>query len=108
MEIPLILYPGKKLDYSEPVFDTLMELKNSLNIAKYVFVIGYRFRDVHLRELFQNAAHHNQELIIILISPSAYPICKNKLEYLSDNKFSNESHDTTNLRSLNKMHVEID
>ncbi|MGC1134471.1 MAG: SIR2 family protein [Nitrososphaeraceae archaeon] len=93
LEIPLILYPGKKLDYSEPVFDTLMELKNSLNIAKYVFVIGYRFRDVHLRELFQNAAHHNREFVIILISPSAYSICKNKLEYLIDNKFSNESHE---------------
>lgn len=84
LEIPLILYPGKKLGYSEPVFDTLMELKNSLDIVKYVFVIGYRFRDAHLRELFQNAAQHNREFVIILVSPSAYSICKNKLEYLRD------------------------
>lgn len=93
LEMPLILYPGKKLDYSEPVFDTLMELKNSLNTVKYVFVIGYRFRDAHLKELFQNAAYYNQEFVVILVSPSAYSIYKDRLEHLKDNKFRNELSD---------------
>jgi hypothetical protein len=45
--LPLISYPGRKLEYFEPPFDLIVELKNRLNNPnlKYIFVIGYSFRD---------------------------------------------------------------
>jgi hypothetical protein len=45
---PAIVYPGKKLEYSEPIFDTLVELKQQLRIARYIFIIGYSFKDEHI------------------------------------------------------------
>jgi hypothetical protein len=46
-EVPLISYPGRKLEYFEPLFDLLEELRKHLNDPnlKYIFVIGYSFRD---------------------------------------------------------------
>jgi hypothetical protein len=56
-EVPLISYPGRKLEYFEPIFDLVVELKNRLNNfnLKYIFVVGYSFRDDHIRRLFQYA-----------------------------------------------------
>jgi hypothetical protein len=74
IEVPLILYPGKKLEYSEPAFDTLHELKHYLKTDEvlYAFVVGYTFRDDHIRKLFHYAAENNPSFVLILISPSAY------------------------------------
>src|SRR5206468_5039752 len=69
-EVPLISYPGRKLEYFEPLFDLLEELKKRLNNSnlKYIFVIGYSFRDDHIRRLFQYAAEKNHEFILFLRS----------------------------------------
>ena len=72
--IPIILYPGRKLHYIEPVLEILALLKTKLTKAKYCIVIGYSFKDNHLSQLFKYAARVNKELILILISPEAYPI----------------------------------
>jgi hypothetical protein len=45
---PVILYPGKKLEYSEPAIDMLVVLKNQLKCIEYAFVIGYSFKDGHI------------------------------------------------------------
>jgi SIR2-like domain len=87
LEVPLILYPGKKLEYFEPVFDTFMELKSHLSEARYVFVFGYSFRDDHIRKLFQYEARRNIDSIVILVSPSAHTIYEKKLKYFKDEQF---------------------
>jgi hypothetical protein len=86
---PAIVYPGKKLEYSEPIFDTLMELKQHLGTARYVFIIGYSFKDEHLTSLFQYAAKKNRRLIVILITPSAYTIYDKKLKHYKTESNSN-------------------
>lgn len=84
----MILYPGKKLEYSEPVIDTLLELKKQLRSIKYAFVIGYSFKDPHLaRLLFIYAAKKNRKLVLFLVSPSAYQIYSDQLEYYKDERF---------------------
>jgi hypothetical protein len=86
-EVPLILYPGKKLEYSEPVFDLFIELKSQINIVRYVIVVGYSFRDDHIRRLFQYAARLNPHLTILLISPNAHEIYHSKLRIHEDKDF---------------------
>ena len=73
-EVPLISYPGRKLEYFEPLFDLLQELKKHLHDSnlKYIFVIGYSFRDDHIRRLFQYAAEKNCEFILFLATPSMH------------------------------------
>jgi hypothetical protein len=85
--VPLILYPRKKLEYSEPIFDILQEVKNKFKLAKYIFVIGYAFKDIHITRLFQYAAKKNRKAIIFLVSPSAFDIYEKKLRYLEDKEF---------------------
>jgi SIR2-like domain len=85
--VPLILYPGRKLDYSEPVVDTLVELKKQLRRIEYVFLIGYSFKDPHLARLFRYSAKKNRTIILFLISPSAHQIYSDKLEYHEDEQF---------------------
>ena len=70
--IPLILYPGRKLEYIEPTLDMLVELKRKLDDAKYVIVIGYSFKDDHLAKMFRYAAKRNPELHVFLIGPDAH------------------------------------
>ncbi len=68
-EVPLISYPGRKLEYYEPTFDLIVELKNRLNNPnlKYIFVVGYSFRDDHIRRLVQYASERNHEFILFLV-----------------------------------------
>ena len=89
-EVPLISYPGRKLEYFEPLFDLLEELSKRLNDEnlKYIFVIGYSFRDDHIRRLFQYAAEKNHEFILFLISPSAHEIYQNNLKSSKDIDFA--------------------
>ncbi len=57
---------GRKLEYIEPIFDMLGEFKKQLNHARYVFVIGYSFKDDHLAKVFKYAAKRNPKLIVFL------------------------------------------
>jgi hypothetical protein len=85
-EVPLISYPGRKLEYFECTFDLIVELKNRLNNPnlKYIFVVGYSFRDDHIRRLVQYASERNHEFILFLIGPSAHEIYENNLKCYKD------------------------
>lgn len=85
--VPFILYPGKKLEYSESGIDTLVELKKQLRHIRHVFVIGYSFKDEHITRLFQYAAKRNRKLVLFLISPSAYQIYDQELKFYQDERF---------------------
>jgi hypothetical protein len=107
--VPLILYPGKKLSYFEPVIDLLSVLKTKTRAADYCFVIGYSFKDDHLVKLFKYASEINNKLIIFLISPSAYSIYNNDLRDHKDDEiiksfdgrsFTQDSFNTTIATSL--------
>ena len=50
--IPFIVYPGKKLEYYEPIIDILVELKKQLKAVNYIFVVGYSFKDDHISILY--------------------------------------------------------
>jgi hypothetical protein len=78
--VPLILYPGKKFEYIEPMFDMLLEFKRQLDYAKYVFVVGYSFKDDHLSKLFRYAAKRNPHMTIFLITPSSHDIYYHSLK----------------------------
>jgi hypothetical protein len=75
-EVPLISYPGRKLEYFEFSFDLIVELKKRLNNPnlKYIFVVGYSFRDDHIRRLVQYASERNHEFIISYWSVSTSDI----------------------------------
>lgn len=75
----LILYPMRKLEYTVPLMDLLMILKDKLSRVKFAFVIGYSFRDNQIRQIFWNAAKKNKELILILASPSAQKVYEKRL-----------------------------
>jgi SIR2-like domain len=85
--VPLILYPGRKLEYIEPVIYMLGEIKRQLQETNYVFVVGYSFKDPHIAKLFRYAASRNRKLIIFLISPSAYDVYNRNLKYQEDEEF---------------------
>jgi SIR2-like protein len=85
--VPFIVYPGRKLEYSEPVFDILFEFREQLKTAKYIIIVGYSLRDYHIRVLFQYAAQKNRNIITILISPSAYNVYDKRLRFYFDEEF---------------------
>ena len=87
--VPAILYAGTKLEYSEPIFDTIAELKQHLRTAKFVFVIGYSFnpQDAHITRVFQYAAKKNRKLIVILVTPSAFNIYNEELRHYKTEQF---------------------
>ena len=105
MEVPLISYPGRKLEYFEPLFDVLEELRKRLNDSnlKYIFVIGYSFRDDHIRRLFQYAAEKNHEFILFLISPSAHKIYQNNLKDYKDIDFIHSFTSKSFAKSFNPV-----
>jgi hypothetical protein len=86
LEVPLISYPGRKLEYFEPIFDLIDQLKNRLNNPnlKYIFAVGYSFRDDHIRRIVQYASEINRQFILFLISPSAHQIYQNNLQSYKD------------------------
>ena len=77
------------MEYFEPIFDLLEELRKHLNNTdlKYVFVIGYSFRDDHIRRLFQYAGEKNREFVLFVISPSAHQIYLDNLKNYKDIDF---------------------
>ena len=78
--VTLILYPIRKWEYAEPLLELLIELKRKLEKARFLFVVGYSFRDDHIRRIFWDAARKNRELIMFLISPSSYGLYQEKIK----------------------------
>jgi hypothetical protein len=79
----LMLYPMQKWDYAEPLLELLVEVKRLLESkeCKFLVVIGYSFRDEHLRRLVWDAAKKNRQLHLILVDPNASQIYFEKLKY---------------------------
>jgi hypothetical protein len=84
--INLMLYPMQKWDYAEPLLELLVEIKHRLEseTCKVLVIVGYSFRDEHIRRLLWDAARKNKKLTCILIDPKAYQIYSNKLKYYDD------------------------
>ncbi len=79
----LMLYPMQKWDFAEPLLELLVEIKHLLEseACKFLIVVGYSFRDEHIRRILWDAARKNKELHLVLIDPKAYEIYSEKLKY---------------------------
>ncbi|VVB93228.1 Uncharacterised protein [uncultured archaeon] len=79
----LMLYPMQKWDFAEPLLELLVEIKHFLEseACKFLIVVGYSFRDEHIRRILWDAARKNKELHLILIDPKAHQIYFEKLKY---------------------------
>lgn len=76
----LILYPMRKWEYAEPLLELLMELKKKIESVKFLFVVGYSFRDDHITRIFWDGARKNKDLTVIFVSPNAHHIYRKKLK----------------------------
>ena len=84
---PFILYPmGRKWEYAEPLEYLTTKLQKCLKDAKVCIVIGYSFRDDYIRNIFFEAAKENKKLTIVLISPNAWEVFKEKLRFIDEEK----------------------
>lgn len=88
----LMLYPMRKWEYAEPLLELLIMLKRRLENASFAIVVGYSFRDDHIRNIFWDAAVRNPKLSIILISPSAHRIYRERLMTYESTDHQNVSH----------------
>lgn len=88
----LMLYPIQKWDYTEPLLELLVYAKQLLEseTCEFLVVIGYSFRDDHIRRILWDAARKNRKLCVLLIDPNAHKIYSEKLKYY-DNEQSNLS-----------------
>ena len=75
----LILYPAQKFDYVEPLFELLTRMKQGLATCDILVVVGYSFRDDHIRQIFWDIARQSKEFYVVLISPSARKIYESQL-----------------------------
>jgi len=79
------------LQYDEPTIDIMLKFREQLKDAKYIFVIGYSFKDEHITKIFQNAARTENDFVLFLISPSAHTIYNSSLKYQTDDEFRDPS-----------------
>jgi hypothetical protein len=77
----LMLYPMQKFDYAEPLLELLIRLRNVIQSCKVLIVVGYSFRDVHLKRILLDVARKNMGLTLVLIDPKASHIYGEKLKY---------------------------
>jgi hypothetical protein len=81
----LMLYPAQKLAYVEPLFELLLQMKKRLATCQFLVAVGYSFRDDHVRQILWDVARVSPEFTVILISPDAGNVYKEKLAwYASD------------------------
>jgi len=92
-----MIYPMREKEvYKDPFFELFTRLKAYLCTEKICVIIGYSFRDEHIRSIFFDAVRSNPEIRIIMINPEAKKI-KEELEPIKDNiepiegKFGEES-----------------
>ncbi|HAW58924.1 MAG TPA: hypothetical protein DCX03_07930 [Bacteroidales bacterium] len=96
----LMLYPMQKWDYAEPLLELLLHIKDLLESKvsveepvdnfKFLIIVGYSFRDEHIKKVIWDAARKNRRLYLIIIDPEANEIYK-RLKYY-DNSEKIESH----------------
>ncbi|MFA4955445.1 MAG: SIR2 family protein [Candidatus Methanoperedens sp.] len=82
----LMLYPMQKWDFADPLLELLVESKRLLESGKckFLIVVGYSFRDNHIRRILWDAARKNKELHLIFVDPNAYQIYHEKLKYYDE------------------------
>lgn len=81
----LMLYPAQKLAYIEPLFELLLQMKKRLATCQFLVAVGYSFRDDHVRQILWDVARVSPEFTVILISPDAGNVYREKLAlYASD------------------------
>ncbi len=82
----LMLYPMQKWDFADPLLELLIESKRLLESGKckFLIVVGYSFRDNHIRRILWDAARKNKELHLILVDPKAYQIYDEQLKYYDE------------------------
>jgi len=80
----LMLYPAQKFDYVEPLFELLLQSKRELANIRTLVVVGYTFRDEHIRRMFWDIARDNPEFNLVLIDPRAKDIYEKRLRNYED------------------------
>ena len=84
----LMLYPMQKFDYAEPFLELSVIIKRLIESEKceFLVVVGYSFRDEHIKRILWDAVRKNRDLRVILIDPKAYQIYSKNLKYYDENK----------------------
>ena len=76
----VMLYPAQKFEYLEPLFELTLQMKRELAQCRTLFVVGYSFRDEHLRRLFWDIARQCSDFYVVLIDPNAQRIYGDRLK----------------------------
>jgi hypothetical protein len=86
----LLIYPAQKAEYIEPLTDLQLLFKERLfsKETKVLVVVGYSFRDSYIIHMLWDAARVNEDLHVILVSPDAQEIFKNKLKFIDKDSLS--------------------
>ena len=82
----VMMYPAQKFEYVEPLFELTLQMKRELARCRALFVVGYSFRDEHIRRLFWDIAREYSDFYVVLIDPKADRIFRDRLEHYDDNK----------------------
>ncbi|NVM55359.1 MAG: SIR2 family protein [Candidatus Helarchaeota archaeon] len=79
----LMLYPMQKWEYAEPFLELLVQIKHILESenCKFLIVIGYSFRDDHIKRMLWDVAKKNRNLNLIIVDPKAQQVYNDKLKY---------------------------
>lgn len=80
----LALYPAQKFEYVEPLFELMAEMKRGLAQCDVLFVVGYSFRDDHVRRMLWDIARTRREFQVVLIDPQAAAIDRDRLSTYDD------------------------
>lgn len=100
--IPLIMYPGRKWEYTRPYLFLLDRFGQLLHDADWLVTVGYRFRDEHLNRVLWEAAIDNPDLRMILISPEAERVYNETLK-ASEFGWTVESGDRTDKGAVSPL-----
>lgn len=76
----VMLYPAQKFEYVEPLFELTLQMKRELAQCETLFVVGYSFRDEHLRRLFWDIARQYSDFYVVLVDPNAQRIYCDRLQ----------------------------
>lgn len=77
----VMLYPAQKFEYVEPLFELTLQMKRELAQCRTLFVVGYSFRDEHIRKLFWDIARQHSDFYVVLIDPNAQRIYGDRLRH---------------------------
>jgi hypothetical protein len=85
---PLLIYPAQKMEYIEPLTELQLMFKERLiqKETKILVVVGYSFRDDYIIQMLWDAGRENDDLHIVLISPTAQEHFEEKLRFIDKNR----------------------